>query len=90
MVSASLPDLMRMQLLSRLLSDLFPSRNKTVACFDQETKSSLASIKKRNRRSLRSRNETRAYLDQETKSALASQAQKLHEIIVKVSDRDSL
>jgi hypothetical protein len=34
MVSASLPNLMCMQLLSRLLSDLFRSRNKIVACFD--------------------------------------------------------
>ncbi len=40
MVSALMPNLMRMQLLSRLLSDLFRSRNKTVTCFDQETKPS--------------------------------------------------
>jgi hypothetical protein len=61
MVSALLPDLMRMQLLSRLLSYLFRSRTRRLAlsrlyptCFDQETKP----FKKQNRYLFRSRNKT--------------------------------
>jgi hypothetical protein len=71
MVSALLPDLMRMQLLSRFLSDLFRSRNKTVVWRSQGS-IWLVLIKKQNRHLFRSKNKTITCFDQETKSSLVS------------------